>query len=50
MRMHGRRGRPGAHLRSDRSVVDNRIDRGTVRRVARLRPAAPPADHASSWP
>ena len=31
-------------LRSDRSVVNNRIDRGTVRRVLGLRPPAPAAD------
>ena len=29
------------HLRSDRSVVNNRLDRGTVRRVLRVRAAAP---------
>ena len=36
------------HMRTDRSIGEQKLDRDTVRRVLRLRAPAPPADRSSS--
>ena len=46
----GTGGPPWRHLRSDRSVVDNKIERRTVRRVLGFARPAPAADRGRSSP